>query len=107
MKKLRGVEHHKLQAIAANYNYCLLRIEELRSKKIISNSENEIIRIYQSYIYNVRKCFSRFNGLERTILEREYFTPLPTLWWQHLYSRATYYRLRLSISKKFLLSYEK
>ena len=55
----------------------------------------------------VEKCFANFNCLEKSILEKEYFTPLPPMWWVDIYSRSTYYRLRLSIARKFLHLYEK
>lgn len=106
MKKLRGIEHEKLQSIASNYNYCLKRINQIKLQKVISKSEKEILSAYEAYVFNVQRCFKDINLLERNIIEKEYFTPLPPNWWINVYSRATYYRLRLSASKKFLSSYE-
>ncbi len=107
MKKFRGVEHHKLQAIGSNYNYCLRRIETMIAKGYLSESEKDIYKIYHAYVLNVERCFVEFNCLEKSILEKEYFTPLPPMWWMDIYSRSTYYRLRLNIARKFLHIYEK
>jgi hypothetical protein len=101
-KKLRGAEHHKLIAVANNYNYSLSRIREIKQNKYPSASEGEILKLYVQYVNEVERVFRLFNLLELSMLQKEYFTPLPKGWWTNLYPKSTFYRIRLSTTKRFL-----
>lgn len=101
-KKIRNVEHRKLQSIGCNYNYALKRMKELTRSRIYSESERQIKNQYRNYIDVVTRCYVKCNPLERIFLEKEYFAPSPKGWWYNIYSRSTYYRLRLATARKFL-----
>lgn len=101
-KQVRNIEHRKLQAIGSNYNYAVKRIDEIRHYHRITKSQAEIRDYYINYVEHIYKCYVLFNSLERSILEKEYFTPLPKGWWVTIYPKSTYYRLRLNIARRFL-----
>lgn len=102
IKRSRGVEHRRLISIAGNYNYSLERIRQLKRQRHISESEREILSSYQNYVLSIDKSFSNINGLDEMILKREYFNRQDKKWWVTLFSRATFYRLRLNATKRFL-----
>lgn len=101
-KKSRGFEHRKLQVIASNYNYSLRRIKAIKSSGVTSQSMIAILKQYEDYVFHIDEVCKNFNLLERTILDREYFSPFPKYWWNDIYPRSTFYRLRLNTSKRFL-----
>ncbi len=105
-KKSRGVEHRKLQVIANNYNYSLHRIKDLRRENLESQSMKEILKKYEEFVLRIDEVCGKFNILERLILEREYFRPFPKRWWEAIYPRSTFYRIRLLATKRFLEFYE-
>jgi hypothetical protein len=100
--KYRNIEHDKLLTIGSNYNYAIKRIRELTRLKPISPSEREIKRKYTNYVISVGKTILKFNELEKEFLQNEYFIPLPKGWWESIYPRSTYYRIRLNVARKFL-----
>lgn len=102
MIKQRAIEHKAMLSIASNFQYSVGRIYQLKDQQTLSASQQDILSLYEKYVAQVVECIYKFNPLERTILEREYFTPLPTGWWEAIYSRSTFYRLRLNITRKFL-----
>ena len=101
-KKHRNVEHHKLVAMGSNYKYAIQRIQELNQQKVNSPSEKDIKEKYIDYVVRIGQAFAKFDHLERQFLRNEYFAPLPKGWWVPFYSRATYYRIRLNVARKFL-----
>ncbi|MCF0116917.1 MAG: hypothetical protein HUJ61_02580 [Bacilli bacterium] len=104
-KVLRGVEHQKLQSIANNYNYSLKRVRDIEKHFKDSKIKDELMEFYVFYIESVQKVFREFDPLEKDILEKEYFTPLDKNWWMTSFSRATFYRIRLNITRRFLDSF--
>ena len=103
--KIRGFEHRKLQIIASNYNYSLRRIKDLKRNNELSPSTKAIIEQYEHYVYHIDEIYRNFNMLEKTILDREYFSTFPKGWWEDVYPRSTFYRIRLLASKRFLELY--
>ncbi len=101
-RKTRNVEHKKLQAISSNYHYALKRLSEFEHVEHMTKSQIEIRQIYHHFIETVTKCIFRFNPLERSVLDHEYFAPISKLWWVNTYSRSTYYRIRLNIARRFI-----
>ncbi len=101
-RKCRGFEHRRLQIIASNYNYSLRRIKAIRNSGTQSESMKAILKQYEEYVYHIDEVYKNFNMLERTILDREYFSPFPKFWWNEIYPRSTFYRMRLNTSKRFL-----
>lgn len=100
--KHRNVEHNQLVNVGNNYNYAIKRISEMNRARTNSDSEKSIKEMYLRYVLKIGRCMMQCNELEKEFLNNEYFTPLPKGWWIEIYSRATYYRLRLSIARKFL-----
>lgn len=100
--KHRNIEHRKLEAMGSNYNYAIRRISEINKSTYISPSEQDIKEKYIRYVVNIGKTFLRFNPLEKEFLQNEYFAPLPKGWWETIYPRSTYYRIRLNVARKFL-----
>ncbi len=100
--KHRNIEHHKLIAMGSNYNYAIRRISELNKSKTNSPSERDIKEKYINYVICIGQTFLRFNPLEKEFLQNEYFHPLPKGWWETIYPRSTYYRIRLNVARKFL-----
>ena len=105
-KNFRNIEHAKLKTMGSNYNYALRRISELNASKNDSPSEKDIKEKYIIYVLKIGHCFMKFNELEKTFLKNEYFHPLPSGWWIPLFSRSTYYRIRLNVARKFLFFIE-
>lgn len=101
-KKLRNVEHKKLLSIADNYNFSLRRIRAIRREIYLTRIYEDLAKFYINYVNEVEKTLKLFDPLEKSILEKEYFTPLAKNWWISLFSRATYYRMRLNVARKFL-----
>lgn len=101
-KKPRGVEHRRLLSISSNYRFSLMRIREFKRKGVLSDSQKDILFLYEKYVQRIEQILSGFNMLESSILEREYFNPLPSGWWADVYPRSTFYRLRLTAERRFL-----
>ena len=100
--KYRNIEHDKLKTMGSNYNYAIKRISEMNRATTMSPSERDIKEMYVRYVMKIGKCYMQFNELEKTFLQNEYFCPLPKGWWMSIYPRSTYYRIRLSVARRFL-----
>jgi len=105
-KQIRGVEHRILSTIGENYSYALKRIGDFLNEKRLSESQKEILNLYKKYVKVVDNTLKHLDALERFLLTNEYLCPLEKGWWSRSFTRSTFYRLRLSITRKFISYYE-
>ena len=105
-KQIRGVEHRIVSTIGENYSYALKRIADFAKERHLSASQTEILNLYKKYVKSVERALSHLDRLEVFLLRNEYLNPLQKGWWCGCYTRSTFYRLRLAITKKFIAYYQ-
>ena len=62
--------------------------------------------IYSSFIQKVNRAYEKLDGVERQIINNDFFYEDYRYWWRKIYTESTYYRLKSRTMKKFIIYYE-
>ena len=60
----------------------------------------------QMYIDKVNEAFNKLDGLERSLINNDFFYQAYPDWWKKQFSRSTYYRIRKSSVRHFKMAFE-
>lgn len=65
------------------------------------------LEICTSYIKKVNDAYEKLDGLDKKIINNDFFYEDYPFWWRRIYTPSTYYRLKNRSMKKFIELYEK
>lgn len=65
-------------------------------------SDQEFLLNSSSYLKKVQKAYSSLSESERNLINNEFFFQSYHLWWEGLYSKATFYRYKKEAMVSFL-----
>ncbi len=86
-----------VKQIASAYMQCQLR-------KDITTLQKEKAT-YILFIDKVQKAFGSLDNVEKYVLNNTFFANKDKFWWTSLYSKTTFYRIRLDAINNFLDSF--
>lgn len=100
-RKKRTIKE-EIEEIARLY---FVALEKMKVKNGLSDSgggSND----YREYISRVRRAYHELDSLERTIINNEFFFEEYPYWWEKLFSRSTFYRLKKRSMLRFKAAFE-
>ena len=92
----------QVKEIANMYFYALEKIRN-RARQHLSDAEGDTDE-YIDYVRRVRVAFHSLDHIEETFINNEFFYQAYARWWEKLYSRTSYYRIRLRSMRHFKLA---
>ena len=89
----------EIQSIAKLYFIALDKLKHQR-RDCLCDKENETDK-YSDYVRRIRNAYHSLNYLDQLFINNDFFYQEYANWWMKIYSRSTYYRLRVKSMKRF------
>ena len=90
-------ELRRIKIIRDNYMYSSSKINSILNHKSDVNLDE-----YHFYVNAVQETFKELGVVAKQFISNDFFYPANDGWWEKLYSRSTYYRLRGEAIKQFI-----
>jgi hypothetical protein len=100
-----------VEGLALEYNKALVAIENEKGAKYLESLREDVaiykisddkLLMYKNLKKLIDSILEKLDRLERTILYNDFFCKSGYSWWEHAYSKSTYYRLRKKAIYSFL-----
>ena len=101
-KKKASTIREQIEEIARLY---FVALEKMKVSHGLSDSgygNND----FREYVYRVRRAYHELDHLEQTIINNEFFYQEYPFWWERLFSRSTFYRLKKRSMLKFKAAFD-
>lgn len=66
----------------------------------------EQVEFYSSYINKVQKAYDQLDPIGRDFINNEFFYQKYPFWWEKIYSKTTFYRLKRKSMESFKEAFE-
>ena len=87
-----------VKEVADFYFYALKHVE---SRGRIFDSE-EAMCDYERFVIRVRNAYDKLDNVEKAFINNDFFFEKYPFWWQNIYSKTTYYRLKRRSMTNFM-----
>lgn len=100
-----------VESLALEYNKALVAIENEKGAKYLESLREDVaiyrisddkLSMYKNFKKLVDSILDKLDRTEKTILYNDFFCKSGFSWWEHVYSKSTYYRLRKKSICSFL-----
>lgn len=89
----------EVKEIADAYFYATERIRKKR-RDCLKDADSDDDQ-YLKYVRKVTRAFQSLDFVEQTFINNEFFYQAYARWWEKLYSRTSFYRIRLRSMRHF------
>ena len=89
----------EIKDISDAYFYALEVIKGNKSQFLSDIKKNN--EEYQDFVRRVQTAFHSLDYVEQTFINNDFFYEAYAHWWSKIYSKSSYYRLRLKSMKHF------
>ena len=99
VKKTKSNASKQFQQMEEVSKLYFVALKHVNNHSVLHDSE-ETYDEYKEYLAKVREAWFQLDDLEKTIINNEYFYQDYPYWWEKIYSRSSFYRLkRISVAK--------
>lgn len=82
-------------------DYYFFALKHVESREKIFDSE-EAIRNYEQFVLSVRSAYNKLDNVEKALINNDFFYEKYPFWWEKIYSKTTYYRLKRRSMTNFM-----